>query len=58
LADLRSRVDDASRYVDRERLALTSQCGFGTTVLSTPMTEQEQDAKICLIGEAARAIWD
>jgi 5-methyltetrahydropteroyltriglutamate--homocysteine methyltransferase len=57
LSELASRVADAARFIDRDRLALTSQCGFGTTVLSTPMTEQEQEAKLCLIGEAAHAIW-
>lgn len=54
---LQSRVADAARFVDRERLALSSQCGFGTTVHSAPMTEQEQEAKLCLIADAARAIW-
>lgn len=55
--DLASRIEDATRYVDRERLAITSQCGFGTTMLSAPMTEQEQEAKLRRIAETAEQVW-
>lgn len=55
--ELASRIEDAARFVDRERLALTSQCGFGTTVHSAPMTEPQQSDKLRLIADTAHAVW-
>jgi urocanate hydratase len=33
--ELVSRIEEASRYIDRERLALSPQCGFGTSIIGT-----------------------
>ncbi|HWI22283.1 MAG TPA: cobalamin-independent methionine synthase II family protein [Baekduia sp.] len=57
VADISSRIEDAAKYVDRDRLALCSQCGFASTLLSTQMNEQEQEAKLRLIASAAHEIW-
>lgn len=54
---LTSRVDAAAKYVDRERLAITSQCGFATAVPDTAISEREQENKLRLIATAARTIW-
>ncbi|MBV9971040.1 MAG: 5-methyltetrahydropteroyltriglutamate--homocysteine methyltransferase, partial [Xanthobacteraceae bacterium] len=57
LDELTHRISDAARYIDPERLAITSQCGFGTTAHSTPMSEQEQEAKLRLIAAAGDQLW-
>src|SRR5581483_7892406 len=54
---LRRRVDDAARYIDIDRLAISPQCGFASTVAGNPVTEADERAKLALVVEAAKAIW-
>jgi 5-methyltetrahydropteroyltriglutamate--homocysteine methyltransferase len=54
---LRRRVDEASRYVPLERLALSPQCGFASTLAGNLLTEADQRAKLELLGRVARDIW-
>ena len=55
--DLRRRVDEASRYIDVDRLAISPQCGFASTVAGNPISEDDMRAKLARVVEAARAIW-
>jgi 5-methyltetrahydropteroyltriglutamate--homocysteine methyltransferase len=57
LDDLKRRVDEASRYVDGENLAISPQCGFASTSGGNLLTPDEQKAKLELIATAAAAIW-
>lgn len=54
---LKRRVNEASKYVDAERLAISPQCGFASTVAGNPITEADMRAKLQLVVDAARAIW-
>ncbi len=55
---LKRRVEEASRYVPLERLALCPQCGFATSVgRSSAESEALQWRKLRLLVETARAIW-
>ena len=54
---LKRRADEAARYVSPERLALSPQCGFASTMGGNPVTEADERAKLKLCVEAARAIW-
>lgn len=54
---LKQRVECASRYIDRERLAISPQCGFASTVAGNPLSESEERTKLALTVEVARAIW-
>lgn len=54
---LRRRADEAARYVDAARLAISPQCGFASTMGGNPVTEAEERAKLALCVEAARVIW-
>jgi 5-methyltetrahydropteroyltriglutamate--homocysteine methyltransferase len=54
---LRRRVDQASAYIDVDRLAISPQCGFASTVAGNPVTEADQCAKLTRVVEAARSIW-
>jgi 5-methyltetrahydropteroyltriglutamate--homocysteine methyltransferase len=56
-AALKRRVEDASRHVDLERLALSPQCGFASIDEGNPITPAEQEAKLALVVEVAREIW-
>ncbi|MBI3373852.1 MAG: 5-methyltetrahydropteroyltriglutamate--homocysteine S-methyltransferase [Betaproteobacteria bacterium] len=54
---LRRRADEAAKYVDPSRLAISPQCGFASTIGGNPVTEDDERAKLKLCVDAARAIW-
>jgi len=54
---LRRRIDEASRYVPLENLALSPQCGFASTMEGNLVTEDDQWAKLKLVVDTARAVW-
>jgi 5-methyltetrahydropteroyltriglutamate--homocysteine methyltransferase len=55
--DLKRRIDEAAKYVDFERLSLSPQCGFASTMQGNILTEDEQYAKMQLVVETAREVW-
>ncbi len=55
--ELLRRIEEASRYVPLENLALSPQCGFGTTMEGSPLSEGDQWAKLRLVAETAREMW-
>jgi 5-methyltetrahydropteroyltriglutamate--homocysteine methyltransferase len=58
VAEVVARVDEAAKYIDRERLAVSTQCGFASvSVGANHVTEATQQRKLELVGEVARAIW-
>ncbi|MFI4987991.1 MAG: 5-methyltetrahydropteroyltriglutamate--homocysteine S-methyltransferase [Alphaproteobacteria bacterium] len=56
-AQLKRRIDEAATFADHARLALSPQCGFGTTVGGAPMSEEQQWRKLALVGQVAREMW-
>jgi 5-methyltetrahydropteroyltriglutamate--homocysteine methyltransferase len=54
---LRRRTDEAARFIDLDRLAISPQCGFASSAAGNPLTEADERAKLRLVAEAARAIW-
>lgn len=54
---LKRRADEAAKFVDPARLAISPQCGFASTMGGNPVTEADERAKLRLCVEAARAIW-
>lgn len=54
---LRRRAEEAARYVDASRLAISPQCGFASTMGGNPVTEADERAKLRLCVDAARALW-
>ena len=55
--DLRRRIDEASRYVPMENLALSPQCGFASALGGNLLTEDEQWRKMALVADTARKVW-
>ena len=55
--DLRRRADEAAKYIDASRLAISPQCGFASSIGGNPVTEADERAKLKLCVDAARAIW-
>ena len=54
---LKQRTEEATRYVDFDRLAISPQCGFASTVAGNPLTEADEQAKLALVVQAAKSIW-
>ena len=54
---LRRRVAEAARQIDPDRLAISPQCGFASTVAGNPLTETDERLKLRRVVEAALAIW-
>jgi 5-methyltetrahydropteroyltriglutamate--homocysteine methyltransferase len=55
--DLKRRVEEASRYVPLERLALSPQCGFASTMPGNLVTFDDQRRKLELVASVARDVW-
>jgi 5-methyltetrahydropteroyltriglutamate--homocysteine methyltransferase len=55
--ELSARIREAARVVPLERLALSPQCGFATSVLGNALTVEDERVKLRTIVETARAIW-
>ena len=53
-AALKRRIDEASRFVPLERLAVSPQCGFASTELGNPIDAEMQEAKLRLVVELAQ----
>ncbi|MGH2927312.1 MAG: 5-methyltetrahydropteroyltriglutamate--homocysteine S-methyltransferase, partial [Solirubrobacteraceae bacterium] len=54
---LKRRIEEASRFVDIDRLCLSPQCGFSSTLHGNALTADEQRAKLALIVETAAEVW-
>jgi len=57
VGELRIRVEEAARLVPLERLALSPQCGFASTMEGNRITPAEQQAKLRRLAETANQIW-
>jgi 5-methyltetrahydropteroyltriglutamate--homocysteine methyltransferase len=55
---LKRRIEEASRYVRLEQLALSPQCGFSTSASEhVGISEEMERAKLARIVEVAREVW-
>src|SRR5262245_60807857 len=55
---LKRRIEDASRYIRLEQLALSPQCGFSTSASEhVGVSEEMERAKLARIVEVAREVW-
>lgn len=52
-----AEIEEASKYLDIEQLALTPQCGFGTVPGMESATEDLQWRKLELVGKVADRVW-
>jgi 5-methyltetrahydropteroyltriglutamate--homocysteine methyltransferase len=54
---LRRRIDEASKFLPLDQLALSPQCGFASTEEGNTLAEDEQWAKLSRCVEVAREVW-
>ena len=56
-ADIEKRIEEATKYVALDQLALSPQCGFASTEEGNVLAEEEQWAKLALIVDIAKEVW-
>jgi 5-methyltetrahydropteroyltriglutamate--homocysteine methyltransferase len=55
--DLRRRLQEASAFIGLDRLALSPQCGFASTMAGNRIAPVEQAQKLRRVAETARLVW-
>ena len=56
-AELRQRIEEATRYIPLERLALSPQCGFASTMEGNHISPEDQRRKLELVASVALEVW-
>ena len=57
IGDLAAKIKEASRYISLERLALSPQCGFSTSIIGNQISAEDQKRKLKVIVETAEEVW-
>jgi len=52
-----ARVHEASQFIGMDRLGISPQCGFATSILGNKISEEDQEYKLKLVAETAGRIW-
>jgi 5-methyltetrahydropteroyltriglutamate--homocysteine methyltransferase len=55
--ELRRRIEEATRYVPLEHLAISPQCGFASVAAGNQISMDDQRRKLELVAETARLVW-
>lgn len=55
--ELKQRIKQASALLSLDRLGLSPQCGFASTMEGNLVTVADQEAKLRLVAETAREVW-
>jgi 5-methyltetrahydropteroyltriglutamate--homocysteine methyltransferase len=55
--ELRQRIEEAARYFPLDRLALSPQCGFASTMEGNRVSPEDQRRKLELVASVAREVW-
>jgi len=56
-AEIKKRIEEATKYVALDQLCLSPQCGFASTEEGNVLAEDEQWAKLRMIVELADEVW-
>ena len=51
------RIEEAARFISLDRLALSPQCGFASTLPGNLLGEEEQRQKLELVANVAHEVW-
>ena len=54
---LKRRIEEASRYIPLDQLAISPQCGFASDVVGNLLSPDDQKRKLERVVETARAVW-
>jgi 5-methyltetrahydropteroyltriglutamate--homocysteine methyltransferase len=54
---LSQRITEANRYISIERLGLSPQCGFASSIIGNRISFEDQRRKLELVAKTACAVW-
>jgi 5-methyltetrahydropteroyltriglutamate--homocysteine methyltransferase len=54
---MRERIQEATKYIPLERLALSPQCGFASTMEGNRISFEDQRHKLELVASVAQEVW-
>jgi 5-methyltetrahydropteroyltriglutamate--homocysteine methyltransferase len=54
---LETWIREASRHIALERLAVSPQCGFATSVVGNALAPEDEAAKLAVLATAAQRVW-
>jgi 5-methyltetrahydropteroyltriglutamate--homocysteine methyltransferase len=57
VAELKRRIDEASKHVPLAQIAISPQCGFSSDVVGNLLSEDDQKRKLEVVIETARQVW-
>jgi 5-methyltetrahydropteroyltriglutamate--homocysteine methyltransferase len=55
--ELHHRIEEASHFIPLERLALSPQCGFASTMEGNHISFEDQSRKLRLVAQVAQEVW-
>ena len=55
--DLKRRIDEASKFIPLDQLAISPQCGFASDVVGNLISADDQKRKLEVVVETARQVW-
>jgi 5-methyltetrahydropteroyltriglutamate--homocysteine methyltransferase len=56
-AGLTQRISEAAGYVPLERLGLSPQCGFASSIVGNRVSPEDQKRKLELVVRTAQSVW-
>ena len=56
-SEIRDRIQEAAKYIPLERLALSPQCGFASTMEGNRISFEDQRKKLELVASVAQEVW-
>ena len=57
LPKFEQRIEEAAQYIPLERLALSPQCGFASTMEGNRISFEDQRNKLELVASVAQEVW-
>ena len=54
---LTQRIEAAARHLPLDRLAISPQCGFSTSIVGNDLTVEDQRMKLTVLCETAKRVW-
>ena len=55
--EVRQRIEEAAQFLPLERLALSPQCGFASTMEGNHLSFEDQQHKLELVSQVAQEVW-
>ncbi len=55
---IKRRIGEAEKFAPLDQLGISPQCGFATNLTGSPLTVADERAKLSLVVEIAREVWN